>query len=245
MRQIPNIAPIVGLCVLVAACAPAPDVGTTNIFTDMQTVSTSGQQSAQQRALSQRQNQYAQTRVNAAVGGMALGILGCALADCDSEQYAAVAVAGAAAGYMTGGYLTNQNQAFHGSQETLRRDIQLAAEDNQKLAQSVAAAEQVVAFQRSEISRLNQAYAAGAVSADQYRTSLATMQGDVRATQALINTSTGRLNSLNNSINNHARSGLPTQQLVAQRNQQQVQLQRLREAEQAMLANISHAQVRT
>ncbi|CAM5525170.1 hypothetical protein FALB51S_04119 [Frigidibacter albus] len=98
-----------------------------------------------------------------------------------------------------------------------------------------------MSFQRAEIARLNQGYTAGTVSANQYKAQLASMRGDVSATQSLISTSNERLGSLDNSISNHSRAGLPTDQLSAQRTAQQSQLQQLRQAEQAMLANINRA----
>lgn len=233
---------VIGLTCALAACAPDGTGGTNNIISDIGTLTagTAGQ-SPEQRALSAQQRDYAQVRVGAAAGGAALGLLACAIQECTPEQRAAAVVAGAAAAYLAGGYLTNQNQSFQATQETLQRDIQLAQQDVQRLSQSVAAAEQVVSFQRSEISRLNQAYSAGTVSEAEYKAVLSTMQADVRATQSLISTSTQRLEGLQTSINNHASAGLSTTQLTQQRNAQQAQLQKLRQAEQSMLANINRA----
>lgn len=239
---------LIGLCALLAACAPDGQGGTNNVFSDIQTVtsSTAGQ-SPEQRELAQRQRQYAQSRVSAAVVGAVGGALICALRECSSEQLALAVAGGGAAGYLAGGYLTNQNQAFQGTQETLNRDIQLARQDNERLAASVSAAQQVVNFQRSEIARLNQAYSAGTLSAEAYKARVATMQGDVRATQSLVATANERLVGLNNSVTQHSRAGLPTRELQQQRSAQQQNLQNLRQAERAMLANINRtpAQVRS
>ena len=242
MTRLLRQASVIGLICALAACAPDGTGGTNNIVTDIGTLtgSTAGL-SPEQRALRSRQQDYARARVGSAFVGAMGGALLCALQDCRPEQTAAAAAAGAAAAYLAGGYLTNQNESFQATQQTLQRDIELAQQDVARLSQSVDAAEQVVAFQRSEIARLNEGYSAGTVSEAQYKAELATMQADVQATQALIGTSTERLDGLQNSINNHRSAGLSTSQLTAQRSAQQAQLQQLRAAEQAMLANINRA----
>ncbi len=243
MRKYIKIVGVTGLCAVLVACAPDGTGGTNNLFSDVSTMSSANTAglSAEQRALREQQQSYARVRVGAAAGGAALGLVGCMIQNCTPQQRAAAMVAGAAAAYLAGGYLTNQNQQFQATQETLNRDIELAREEVQKLTQSVASAQSVVAFQRSEIARLNQEYSAGTVSEDAYKAQVATMRGDVSATQALIATSTERLGGLDNSIVNHQRAGLPTGQLSAQRTAQQNQLQQLRQTEQAMLANINRA----
>ena len=243
MRKFIKITGVTGLCAVLVACAPDGTGGTNNLFSDVSTMASANTAglSVEQRALREQQQSYARVRVGAAAGGAALGLVGCMIQNCTKKQRNAAMVAGAAAAYLAGGYLTNQNQQFQATQETLNRDIELAREEVQKLTRSVATAQGVVAFQRSEIARLNQGYSAGTVTEDVYKAQVATMRGDVSATQTLIATSTERLGGLDNSIANHQRAGLPTGQLSAQRTAQQNQLQQLRQTERAMLANINRA----
>lgn len=241
MTRIPLLA--AGLAAMLAGCAPGENGGTNNIVGDVQSLTSaraSGLSPAQQ-ALAQRQRDYAKVRVQAAGGGAVAGALGCMLAKCSREQTIAMAAAGAAAGYLAGGYLTNQNARFQATQETLQNDIRLAREDNAKLAGSVQAARQVVSFQQGEISRLNAGLNNGSVTTAQYRSELKTIQADVAATQSLRDTSEKRLAGLDNSIARHRAAGLATGDLVAQRNAQQRQISELRQAEQQMLSNIGRA----
>lgn len=233
----------IGLCGLLAACAPDGQGGATSIVGDVQTLgggSPAGQ-SPEQRLLAERQRDYARARVQSAAIGAVGGALLCQLRDCSAEETIGAAAAGGAVGYLAGGYLANQNRSFQADQETLRRDIQLAREDNQRLRGSVSAAQDVVSYQRTEIERLNAGLGAGTVTADQYRSRIGTMRGDLSATRSLIGTTTDRLGALDASIAQHARAGLPTGRLREQRSAQQALLGRLRAAEQAMIANIGRA----
>ncbi|WP_341213449.1 hypothetical protein [uncultured Limimaricola sp.] len=231
-----------GLLATLAACAPGTDGEMNNVFSDVKTLTAaSADQSAAQKALASQERDYAKVRVQSAAGGAIGGLLLCQLQGCSNQQTAAAMVAGATAGYAAGGYLSNQNKAFQATQETLTRDIELAQQDNKRLASAVAAAEQVVGFQKSEIARLNAAYGKGEVSAADYKAKLATMQADVKATQSLVGKSQERLTGLDNSVKQHGAAGLPTAGLSAQRNAQLAQLNRLRAAEKSMIGVIGSA----
>lgn len=230
-----------GLLATLAACAPGADGEMNNVFSDMNTLTArpAGQSPAQQ-ALASQERDYAKVRVQGAAGGAVGGLILCQLQGCSGQQTAAAMVAGATAGYAAGGYLSNQNAQFQATQETLNRDIELAQKDNQKLGAAVAAAEQVVAFQRGEISRLNTAIGKGEVSVADYKSRLQTMQADVDATRSLIGKSEERLAGLDNSIKQHGKAGLSTGQLSTQRSAQANQLNKLRAAEKAMIKLIGN-----
>lgn len=233
---------VVSIVALVAGCAPDGQGGTTNILEDLQT-SAAGitGQSPEQRELSRLNRQYANARIQAAAIGAVGGLLICQIRSCTDAERAAAVIGGGAAGYLTGGYLVNRDIQFRGTQETLQRDIQVAREDRDRLRASVAAARDVVSYQRAEIARLNQGLSAGTVTVQQYRARLQTMQGDIDATRALQQAARENIQGLNNSINNHRNAGLSTGELRASRDAQQTELNRLRQAEQQMLANIARA----
>lgn len=228
-----------------AACAPSENGGTNNIASDAKLLtsssSTNAGKSPVQVALAQRQREYAKVRVqSAALGAGAAGLL-CALSKCSTEQTIAAMAAAGAAGYLAGGYMTNRDANFKGTQETLQNDIKLAREDNAKLAGSVQAAQQVVSFQKSEITRLNAGLSSGAVTTAAYRTELKGLESDVAATRSLRTTSEERLSGLDNSIKQHDAAGLATTELRGQREAQMRQIAELRQAEQQMLENIGRA----
>jgi hypothetical protein len=208
--------------------------GTVNIFDDIATVSGGGGQSAEQRALAREERQYATARLTGAAIGAGLGVIACQLRDCSKEQTATAAVLGGTAGYVGGVALTRQNQDFRVSQESLNRDISVARAESQNLASAAASAERVVAFQQREISRLNAGLRAGTVTRDEYRASYRNMQGDLQATQSLIENGNERQKSLNSSITAHRSGGLDTSQLQRQRDAQQRELARLRNAERSI-----------
>lgn len=234
-----------GVVGALAACAPSENGGTNNLAADAKLRTSSSDattgQSTAQRALAQRQRDYAKVRAqSAALGAGAAGLL-CALSKCTTEQTIAAMAAGGAAGYMAGGYMTNRDTNFNATQETLQNDIKLAREDNAKLAGSIQAANEVVAFQKSEITRLNSGLSSGAVTTAAYRTELKSLEKDVAATRSLRTTSEERLSGLDNSIRQHDAAGLATVDLRAQRDAQQQQIAQLRQAEQQMLETIGRA----
>ena len=232
-------------CILVlsafvlTACAENPDGSTANIFSDVSTL-VSGNQSSEQKELSRVQRQYASARVTGAAGGALLAGFGTALAGGNTEQIAAAAVVGGTAGYLGASALTQQNANFRLSRDTLQKDIEAARTENQRMTRSVAAANDVVKYQREEITRLNSGYRQGSVSLSEYQAKYATMEKDLATMRSLEDTSTARLNSLNQSISAYQRAGIGTSQLSAERNKQRTRVNQLRQAEAAMVRNLSN-----
>lgn len=223
---------------LLAGCVDDGNGGIANPISDLALVSGAGQ-SAEQRALANIQRDYARVRLTSAVAGVGTALIYCQIQGCSNEERNQRLAAGAVLGYLAGGYLTNRDANFRGTQETLQKDIQLAREDNAALERSIAAAKSVVAFQRNRIAELNRGLSQGNVTVAAYRSEIANMQSDVRAVQNLRAAATEKVASMNNSLNNHR--GLNTGGLRAQRDAQQSRINRLAAEEQRMLANIASA----
>jgi|GEM_PF-2265413 outer membrane lipoprotein SlyB len=227
---------IVGILV---GCAETAGGGFANPISDLQTVSATA--SPEQRALSNQQRDYAKARLQSAGLGALMGTIGCWGGGCSNREIAERALAGAVAGYLVGGYLTNRNANFQGTQETLQKDIQVARQDNQRLQNSVAAANNVVKFQREQIRTLNAGLRQGSTSVDQYRADVALMQQDVATTRKIREDAIENVKGLDNSIQRHRAAGLPTSGLTQQRTAQEQRISELRREEQRMLSNIASA----
>lgn len=235
-----NVAIVAALASVLTACAETESGGTANIFSDVATLTSSGGQSSEQRQLSQVQRDYARARVTGAAGGAVVGGLGAWLAGGNQEQIAAAVAVGGTAGYLGASALTRQNANFQLSRDTLAKDIEAAKAENARMARSVQAAQNVVRYQTSEISRLNAGYNAGSVSAQQYRAKYATMQEDLQTTRALAAESQKRLDSLNQSVSAYQRAGIAPGQLAAERNQQQARVNQLKAAEAQIVRNLAN-----
>ncbi|WP_342078204.1 hypothetical protein [Yoonia sp. SS1-5] len=242
MRKFRILGAGLALTAMLAACAPDGQGGTNNLASDLVTLSGgSAGQSPQQRELSARQRDYAKARVQAVGVSVATVLIGCQIRGCTNEQRNQLLATAVVGGYLVGGYLTNRDAEFQGTQETLRKDIQVAREDNARLSRSVSAAKSVVSYQRQEIATLNQGLANGSVTTANYKAKLAGMQQDVAATRNIRRDAEQNVQALNNSIQRHQQAGLSTAQLRQERARQQARINELRSEENRMLANIARA----
>lgn len=225
---------------LLGACAEDGQGGFANPISDIAAVTGAGGSQAQ-RQLSSIQREYASVRLQAAGGVAAAALLYCAIQSCSVRERNQRIAAGLVAGYLVGGYLTNRDADFQGTQQTLQKDIQVAQQDNARLSRSVAAAKNVVTFQRQQIATLNRGLSQGTTSVAQYRAEIAQMQRDVQSIQKIRSDGAENVAGLNRSISNHSKGGQSTSALVRQRDEQVARLNDLRREERRMLDTIASA----
>ncbi|MGB0499392.1 MAG: hypothetical protein ACPGID_13720 [Rubricella sp.] len=220
-------------------CATNADGSSTNILSDMSLMGGSGSGlTAEQRALRNRDRDYAEARVTGAAIGAVIGGVLCVMADCSPEQTAAAAGLGGAAGYAGAAYLARDNQNFVASQDSLQADIRQARQETSALQQDVRTAQSVLDYQEAETARLNAAYRAGQTDIAALRSRAETMQGDIAATRELRTAAEQRVANLNQTIGTYDRQGYDTAQLRATAAEQQRYVEQLRRIERAMVGTV-------
>jgi hypothetical protein len=224
---------------LLAAC----EEGGPNLMNDISVLTTStANLSGPQRALAERQRQYASVRATAAAVGAVTGAAACKISmgrDCGGAEMLVFMALGTVAGYAGGTYMTRNNSNFQASQDSLNADITAARSEVTEMQSNVNAAQGALNYQRSEVARLNRALSAGQADVATYRASLRTMQGDLRRTNAMREKGEADIQRLNQSITGYRAAGLSTSNLSSAVSQQQTRVNQLRAIENAMVGVIN------
>jgi chromosome segregation ATPase len=202
----------------------------------------------EQKALREREEDYASSRVSGAVAGAVAGaVLGGLLAAATGNsrlagQYAAAgAAAGGVAGYAGATYLTRDHSDFVASREALNADLEVAQEQTEASRRNVRAARAVLVQQRDRIQELNAAYRRQEATAEEYEAQLASYAEDREKVQELIDTTEDRVANLNASIASYRSAGINASGLESSAAAQERDLRNLRDIEDAMVDLIGGA----
>ncbi len=223
------------MAVGVSGCTTNADGSQANVLSDISQVSGGGNLSPEQKALRDRDRDYASARLQGAFLGALAGGVACALRDCSEEQTAAAVVAGSAVGYIGAGYLVRNNQNFVASQETLDADLASAKEETENLKGDVRLSRAVLDQQRTRTSELHAAYRAGDVTERQMQDQLNTLQQDIKEVTRLRTDAERRVAGLEQSKLMYERQGYGTGELDARLREKRTYVEQLKRIERAMI----------
>ena len=167
----PLISVSVVTALLISGCS-------TNIVDDISIVrtSTEGMTTEEVRML-ERQQKYAQWRIDATGGGAVAGCLGGMLL---SDNWLAGCLTGAAvggfAGYIGGSYLANLNQQAEGSRSTLYAQVNASNVTLAETRDDVAISRRMVQRETRKIADLNTEYRAGRIQKAAYETEIGSLE---------------------------------------------------------------------
>lgn len=222
-------------------CATNTDGSSTNLFSDVRMLTANQQLTNEQRALRNRDRDYASARVSGAAVGAVLGGLLCAASGCSAEETVAASGIGAVAGYAGTAYLARENQSFVASQESLQADIAQAREESTAMREDVRLAQAVLEQQRLQTAELQNAYRAGQISQSELDARLNIIRDDIKALQETRANAESRVASLRGTSQAYQRQGFNSSQLDAATEEQRNYLDALRSIEQAMIGNADAA----
>lgn len=223
------------MAVGVSGCTTNADGSQANVFSDISQVSGSGNLTPEQKALRNRDRNYASARLQGAFLGALAGGVACALGDCSEEQTAAAVVAGGAIGYIGAGYLVRNNQNFVASQETLDADLASAKQETANLKEDVRLSQAVLDQQRTRTSELHAAYRAGDVTERQMEGQLNALQQDIKEVTRLRTDAEQRVAGLEQSKVTYDRQGYSTDELDARLKEKRTYVDQLKRIERAMI----------
>lgn len=225
------VAMVVGL----QGCTTNADGSQANIISDISLVSGSANLSPEQKALRNRDRNYASARLQGAILGALAGGITCAMRDCSDEQTAAAVVAGGAIGYIGTGYLVRNNQNFVASQETLNADLASVKEETENLKGDVRLSQAVLDQQSTRTNELLAAYRAGDATEKQMQDQLKTLQQDIKEVARLRADAEQRIAGLEQAKVSYDRHGYNTNELNARLTEKRTYVERLRRIERAMI----------
>ncbi len=193
------------------------------------------------RAEAERFNQtVAEGAVVGAIGGALIG----ALVSNNRLAGAAIgAAAGAAVGAGAGYFVASQNEQYASSEDRLNAEISAARQDVLRYQRAVASTQRVVDQHKANIASLNAQYRSGRITAAQYRTQVATAQGDLAAIQALISQNQQSVQAYDQEITRLRREGTNASEMVNARNEMASRRQQLQAQYDDLLRAVNSAAV--
>ena len=229
------------LVVGLAGCTTNADGSQASIVSDISLVSGNRNLSPEQKALRNRDRDYASARLQGAVLGALAGGLTCAMRDCSEEQTAAAVAAGGAIGYIGTGYLVRNNQNFVASQETLDADLASVKDETKSLRGDVRLSQAVFDQQRTRTNDLLAAYRSGNATEKQMQDQLKTLQQDINEVTRLRTDAEQRIAGLEQAKLTYDRRGYNTNELDARLSEKRTYVEQLKRIERAMIGTHENA----